>query len=90
MTDGDEGYLVTPGDVEALSRAMERLIESESRRQTMGERARDRVRPLNLTNYGQQLANIYTALIEGTGLDNPLTDRASVGTSIAIRCRVGT
>ncbi len=66
VTDGTEGYLVSPGDIPALSQAMEQLVESESDRQTMGERARDRIRPLNLKYYAQHLADVYTALLEGT------------------------
>ena len=68
VTDGDEGYLISPGDVEMLSRAMEQLIASPARRRAMGERARDRIRPLNLKHYGQQLTSIYTALLEGRPL----------------------
>ena len=68
VTDGDEGYLVSPGDVDALSQAMAALIESSARRQAMGERARDRIRPLNLKHYGKRLVNLYTALLGGQSL----------------------
>lgn len=43
ITDGLEGYLVLPGDVAALSSALDRLLSDEGLRRRMGEAARNKV-----------------------------------------------
>lgn len=70
VTDGREGYLVNPGDIDALCQAMSQLIESEAQRRMMGARSRDRIRPLDLKYYSQQLASLYKALLD----DEPQAD----------------
>ena len=64
VTDGKEGYLVEPGDIEALSRSLNRLVVNEGQRRAMGRRARDRVRPLDLKCYSQQLSTLYRLLLD--------------------------
>ncbi len=44
LVEGESGMLVPPGDPEALSRAVSRLLEDESLRRSMGEKAARRVR----------------------------------------------
>jgi glycosyltransferase involved in cell wall biosynthesis len=45
-TDGREGFVLAPGDIDALSRALERLCSDEALRQRMAEAARHRARSL--------------------------------------------
>ena len=78
VTNGDEGYLVTPGDVEAPSAAMQKLMGSAALRQAMGERGRDRIRPLDLKRYGKTLADIYLSLLENPPVEKLThTDKAT-------------
>ena len=74
VTDGAEGCLVMPGDVEALSRTMARLAKSETQRRMMGRRARDRVRSLDIHCYGKVLATLYQSLLDGSFAENPPRD----------------
>jgi O-antigen/teichoic acid export membrane protein/glycosyltransferase involved in cell wall biosynthesis len=59
IEDGVEGYLVAPGDVEALANRITRLIRDPSERRRMGERARAKARnfdeKLVLARLGAQL-----------------------------------
>lgn len=47
VEDGVEGYIVEPGDVEALADRLARLINDPERRCRMGLLAQDKVRPFN-------------------------------------------
>jgi O-antigen/teichoic acid export membrane protein/glycosyltransferase involved in cell wall biosynthesis len=47
VEDGVEGFIVKPGDVEALADRLARLINDPERRRRMGRRAQDKVRPFN-------------------------------------------
>lgn len=60
---GDNGLLVTPGDIAALSGAMRQLIEDEPLRLSMGRRARQRVEPLRVEYYMEHLRAIYEKAI---------------------------
>jgi glycosyltransferase involved in cell wall biosynthesis len=61
---GDNGLLVTPGDIAALSGAMRQLIEDEPLRLRMGLRARQRVEPLRVEHFMDRLREIYDKAIE--------------------------
>lgn len=56
------GLLVTPGNVQQLSSAMELLIENENLRLSLGSTARKDVEPLDIRNYSIRLAEIYHSL----------------------------
>lgn len=77
VTHQQEGYLVGPGDIDALSQAMEQLIADVPMRRHMGERSQARVRPLDLKFYSERLATIYSAVIENA----PLNDEWANGSS---------
>ncbi|MCI0393141.1 MAG: glycosyltransferase [Acidobacteria bacterium] len=47
VEEGVEGYIVEPGDVEALADRIVRLINDPERRRRMGRRAQDKVYPFN-------------------------------------------
>jgi len=47
VEDGVEGFIVKPGDVEALANRLAQLINDPERRRRMGQLAQDKVRPFN-------------------------------------------
>jgi glycosyltransferase involved in cell wall biosynthesis len=55
------GLLTPPGDVEALSRALERLLDRELRA-ALGRAARRRVEPLAVERYAERLVRLYEAV----------------------------
>ena len=70
VDDGQEGFLVPPDDIAAISAAIQRLAESTALRRQMGQRARQRVKPLSVENYRQQLYHIYEQVLLGTSRYN--------------------
>lgn len=56
------GLLVTPGNIQQLSEAMELLIENETLRLSLGSTARKNVEPLDIRNCSVRLADIYHSL----------------------------
>jgi len=70
VDDGQEGFLVPPDDIAAISAAIQRLAESPALRRQMGQRARQRVKPLSVENYRQQLYHIYEQVLLGTSRYN--------------------
>ncbi|MEH2155618.1 glycosyltransferase family 4 protein [Nostoc sp.] len=56
------GLLVTPGNIQQLSSAMELLIGNENLRLSLGSTARKNVEPLDIRNYSIRLADIYYSL----------------------------
>ena len=70
VEDERSGYLVAPGDPEALARAMTRLMSlSEPERRTMGERGRDRVlNGYSLTRVVERWEALYRETLARKGL----------------------
>ena len=64
VTSNKDGLLVTPGDIEQLSNAMELLIENETLRLSLGSAARKTVAPFDVKNYCALLSDIYCSLLE--------------------------
>jgi glycosyltransferase involved in cell wall biosynthesis len=64
VTDGQEGILVPPDDIDAISEAIRRLAESPDLRMQMGMAARARVEPLSMEHYRQRLGTIYTTTLQ--------------------------
>jgi glycosyltransferase involved in cell wall biosynthesis len=64
VTDGQEGILVPPDDIDAISEAIRRLAESPELRMQMGMAARARVEPLSMEHYRQRLGTIYTTTLQ--------------------------
>lgn len=58
------GLLVSPGDVQQLSEAMQTLIENETLRLFLGNAARASVTPFDVRNYSCQLAEIYRQALQ--------------------------
>jgi len=67
-----EGFLIAPGDGNALQAAMRTLIEDESQRLTLGRQARARAQCFNVSQYTSNLLRIYRRLLAA-----PRPDRAS-------------
>jgi glycosyltransferase involved in cell wall biosynthesis len=64
VTSGENGLLVTPGDIQQLSEAMQSLIENESLRLSFGSVARASVSVFDVKNYMAKLINIYCSSLE--------------------------
>lgn len=63
VTDGDEAYLIAPGDLGALVGRLSELIDNEPLRHSMGARARERSRNYDLDDYLRRLELIYCELL---------------------------
>ena len=59
VTDGVEGFLVLPDDIDAIADAIRKLAENPDLRVQMGMAARRRVEPLDIQNYRIRLGEIY-------------------------------
>lgn len=60
----ENGLLVNPGDIQKLSQAMQKLIENESLRVSLGNAARETVTPFDVKVYSSQLQQIYSSVLE--------------------------
>ena len=59
----ENGLLSTPGNIEEISAAMERLVADEAFRIQCGVNAREKVKGLSIENYRQSLFSLYSELI---------------------------
>lgn len=64
VNDGEDGLLITPGNVRQLSEAMETLITDRALRLTLGKKARFRVEPLNIHAYCASLIELYRSAMQ--------------------------
>jgi glycosyltransferase involved in cell wall biosynthesis len=64
VTDGVEGFLVPPDDIDAIADAIRKLAENPDLRRQMGLAARKRVEPLDIQNYRVRLGEIYREAFE--------------------------
>src|SRR5262249_11703643 len=67
VEDGVEGYIVEPGDEEALADRLVRLINDPERRGRKGQSAQDKRRPFHWGGGLSQLENEVRQSIEGRG-----------------------
>ena len=62
--DGETGYVVPPGDVPALVRALQTILSDPLRREQMGQRARKRAfQYFDITRVAQQVDQLYMELL---------------------------
>lgn len=64
ITDGENGYLVEPGDTEALAERMRRLLTDPSRRTEFGAAGRDRVEAFTIEAMTAGVDAVYTELLD--------------------------
>ena len=65
VTDRQEGILVPPEDIEAISQAIATLAQNPEQRVQMGRAARARVEPLDVRKYMERMVKIYREVLEG-------------------------
>lgn len=63
IVSGENGLLITPGDIKQLSESMECLIEDKALRLKIGTAARKTVEPFDIRNYCTNLAAIYNSML---------------------------
>lgn len=64
VTSGKNGLLVTTGDIQQLSTAMQSLIENEALRLSLGSGARQSVTAFDVKTYSSLLTNIYGSFVK--------------------------
>lgn len=64
VTDGQEGFLVPPDDIPAISQAIQRFVEDRNLLQEMGWRARLRAESHSLEKYRERLKAVYETVLE--------------------------
>ncbi len=64
VTSSKNGVLVTPGDIQQLSEAIQSLIENETLRLSLGNAARQTVEPFDVKTYCCRLADIFHSVLE--------------------------
>lgn len=63
ITDGQEGFLVPPDDIPAISQAIRRFVEDRDLLQKMGAQARRRAEFHSLEGYREKLKAVYEAVL---------------------------
>lgn len=64
VSDGVEGFLVPPDDIEAISDAIRELVENPERCVQMGLAARSKVEPLDIQHYRVRLGEVYREALD--------------------------
>jgi glycosyltransferase involved in cell wall biosynthesis len=64
VVNNQNGLLVTPGNIQELSKAIELLITNEKLRFSLGTVARKNVEPYDINNYCSVLVDIYDSLLQ--------------------------
>ena len=62
ISNGDNGLLIEPGDIQELSNAMQYLINNESIKNFLGTKAKERVASLDIEKYCLSLMSIYQSI----------------------------
>lgn len=64
VDDGETGYLVDPGDVDALTDRLRRLVESPERRRRMGDAAQEAVERFDIETVRRTQQDFYDRLVD--------------------------
>lgn len=63
VKDNDNGFLIPPGDIKALSGSLEKLVSDADLRKRMGQRSREFAeRELNVQSYVEKITSLYSFL----------------------------
>jgi glycosyltransferase involved in cell wall biosynthesis len=65
IVDQETGFLVPPGDVEALTQAMRRLLDQAVVREAFGQRGRERAQQFTARQVVPQFERLYYSVISG-------------------------
>lgn len=66
VKDGQNGFLVTPGDIDQISNALSRFISAPELIQTMGNLSKEFVKPFLSENVFPELYSLYATLLSST------------------------
>jgi glycosyltransferase involved in cell wall biosynthesis len=69
VVDGEIGFLVTPGDSEALRKAIQCLLDDPARRERMGNMAKQRVVEFQAKLVVSRIEQVYQELLEVNSID---------------------
>ena len=80
VTDGEDGFLVEPGDVDALATSMARLANDAGLRARMAAAGRERMRTrYSVDRLIDDIDRLYRDLLERKRIDPASLDSASAG-----------
>lgn len=65
LADGEEGFLVQPGDANRLAAVLHKLVQDPALRAQLGARARRRALSYDWTRIGERLAAVYARCLAG-------------------------
>jgi glycosyltransferase involved in cell wall biosynthesis len=72
VADGETGFLVSPGDIEALRKAIESLLDNPMLREQMGAKARERVVLFQAKSVVTRIEEIYQELLKPKEINSPV------------------
>jgi glycogen synthase len=76
VTDGENGWLVAPGDADALAEALSRALADPDASRGVGEAAATRAQELDVPAIGERLVALYERVAQhGTGFDESIYRR---------------
>jgi glycosyltransferase involved in cell wall biosynthesis len=81
VMNGTTGFLVANGDVDAFTKALNRLVNNAALRQSMGDAARDDARRYQMSTVGQQWDDLFGTLRSSRSTAVTATDGARRGLS---------
>jgi glycosyltransferase involved in cell wall biosynthesis len=64
VTNGEEGFLVTPGSAAEVRAALSRLIENAGARRRMGQNARQKAERFSIDTVVDQIEHVYDSIVE--------------------------
>src|SRR5260370_13810237 len=69
VVDGETGFLVPPGDHQALREATRCLLDDPAQRERMGKMAKQRVVEFQAKSVVSRIEQVYQELLEGASID---------------------
>ena len=75
VDDGENGYLVEPGDPDALARNLRRLVQNPEKPAEMGRKSRERVKTFSMDSMLDDLERVYERVRDDTTREAQPTNR---------------